>query len=195
MPYLNPEADIFPSDLFDREPPLTQEDQGWWGMYTLSRQEKKLMRHLQKLEIAFYCPIAPTPRRSPAGRVRVAHLPVFANYVFVHGSEMDRYQAVSTGCVASCLPVADGLELFRDLSQLKLLISSGKYVQSEAKLLPGTPVRVRSGPFRDVEGTIIRREGKSRLLLAVKFLEQGASVALEDWEVEPLVRQPMSTHR
>ncbi|MDA7980512.1 MAG: antitermination protein NusG [Pirellulales bacterium] len=188
MPYLREEPDIFPLDLFEREDLGIEEDCGWWGMYTRSRQEKKLMEQLRTLEIDFYCPIARVRRRTPAGRIHTAHLPIFSNYVFVHGNEMDRYRAVSTGRVSKCLKVIDGIALTRELRQLQQLLSKGKLVRPEARLQPGKPVRIRSGPLRNIEGAIIRREGKSRLLISVKFLEQGASVALEDWEVEPLGR-------
>jgi hypothetical protein len=47
-------------------------------------------------------------------------------------------------------------------------------------------VVVRSGMFKGVEGVVIRREGKTRLLVAVNFLEQGASVLLEDCQFERL---------
>jgi transcriptional antiterminator RfaH len=45
-------------------------------------------------------------------------------------------------------------------------------------------VRVRSGAFADFEGTIIRRAGETRLLVAVDFLQQGASVQLDDCQLE-----------
>jgi transcriptional antiterminator RfaH len=49
---------------------------------------------------------------------------------------------------------------------------------------PGQNVRVKSGAFSGYEGTIIRREQETRLLVAVKFMEQGVSVKLEDCQLE-----------
>ena len=37
-----------------------------------------------------------------------------------------------------------------------------------------------------MEGTVIKRRGVDRLLVVVKFLQQGASVQLEDFQVEPI---------
>ena len=56
----------------------------------------------------------------------------------------------------------------------------------EAKLESGDLVRVRSGPFADYEGTVVRREGKTRLLLSIQFLEQGVSMELDEAVLEPL---------
>lgn len=44
---------------------------------------------------------------------------------------------------------------------------------------------IRSGPFLGIEGFILRRHGQVRLLVAVDFLQQGASVLLDECEVEP----------
>ena len=37
-----------------------------------------------------------------------------------------------------------------------------------------------------MEGVVIKRRGQDQLLVAVKFLQQGASVAIEDFLVEPM---------
>jgi hypothetical protein len=36
------------------------------------------------------------------------------------------------------------------------------------------------------EGTVIRRQGKDWFVIAVDFLQQGASVMLEDYQLEPV---------
>jgi transcriptional antiterminator RfaH len=56
----------------------------------------------------------------------------------------------------------------------------------EARIEPGRRVRVRSGPMTGLEGLVVKRRGKDWLVVAVEFLGQGASVLLEDFQVEPL---------
>ena len=185
MPILAPESDIYPADLFD----IAEQGSAastWWALYTLSRREKTLMRHLVSLEAPFYCPIIPKRQRSPNGRVRTSHVPLFSNYVFLYGDETQRYQAVSTGCVSQHIQVVDGAELGRDLRQICELIEAGVPLTPEARLVPGEYVRVRTGPFAGYEGTVIRRQGQTRLLVSVNFLQQGASVVLEDCQLESL---------
>ena len=43
---------------------------------------------------------------------------------------------------------------------------------------------VRSGPFMGFEGVIVRRGRETGLFVAVNFLQQGASVLLDDCQVE-----------
>jgi transcription antitermination factor NusG len=76
--------------------------------------------------------------------------------------------------------------LVDDLRAIKRLVDSEQPLSPEARLEPGQPVRVRSGPLAGMEGTVIRRRGAERLLVAVRFLNQGASIELEDVDLELL---------
>jgi transcriptional antiterminator RfaH len=186
MPILPGEPDLFPAELFNR-----LDDEGlatgqWWAMYTMARREKELMRRLRALEIAFYSPLVPKRTRSPNGRVRESFVPLFASYVFVYGDEQQRHQALTTNCISRCLNVPDGAQLMHDLCQIRQLIQLGAAVTVESRIEPGRRVRVRSGPMLGMEGTVVKRRGKAWLVVAVEFLQQGASVLLEDFQVEPL---------
>ncbi len=54
----------------------------------------------------------------------------------------------------------------------------------ESRLQVGQQVRVRSGAFAGYEGVILRREHETRLLVSVRFMEQGVSVKLDDCQLE-----------
>src|SRR5690554_3315743 len=105
MPILKPEPDCFPENLLDQ----LEDEVPWWACYTRWRQEKQLMRALRQSGVSHYAPIISRRYRSPAGRVRESFIPLFANYVFVYGDEMARYQAVCSGCVSSTIAVTDRL--------------------------------------------------------------------------------------
>ena len=144
------------------------------------------MRSMRALDIAHYCPLSAKRNRSPSGRMRTSHLPLFPGYLFVFGSNEDRYAAVATGCVSRCLEVADGKLLRDDLQQIHKLIATGAPLTRESKLVPGDRVRVASGLFRGFEGVIIRRQNETRLLVVVNYFQQGASMLLDKCQLEPL---------
>ena len=144
------------------------------------------MRHLRRLEISHYAPQIANRRRSPAGRIRTTYAPLFNNYVFLHGVDHDRYQAVCTGAVLRTAEISDPNRLVSDLVQIRDLINLGVPLTIESRLEPGQQVRVRSGSFSGYEGTIIRREQETRLLVSVQFMDQGVSVKLEDCQLEPI---------
>jgi transcription antitermination factor NusG len=185
MPILAQEPEIYPADLLSRPETGQEEDRQWWALYTMSRREKELMRRLRAMELSFYCPVICHRQRSPAGRIRQSFLPIFTNYVFLYGRAEDRYQAFTSNCISRDIPVPDGVQLTRDLLQFYRLIEAGVPLTPESRLVAGQRVVVRTGAFRGYEGCIVRREGETRLLVSVNFLQKGASLLLDNCEVEP----------
>ncbi len=187
MPILPKEPDVYPEDLLDESSTFQwTDDAKWWALYTLARREKNLMRRLRQMKVPFYGPLAPRKNRISSGRVRVSYIPLFTGYVFLRGDEEQRRLALTTNCVSRVLPVHDATDLVRDLRQIHRLIQCDAPLTPESRLQPGMSVRVRSGALAGMEGVVIKRRGKDRLLVSVEFLQQGASVALEDYEVELL---------
>ena len=186
MPILKREDDLFPDELLDQPEQFVDSDRRWWCIYTRSRREKELMRQLKAQQTPFYAPVIPKRYRSPNGRLRTSFIPLFPNYVFVLANDDERSAAMKSNCISSYTPIADPERLVSELRQIWNIIQAGVPLTPEARLEPGAPVRVRSGPFAGYEGHVIRREGRTRLLLAVRFLEQGASMEIDEGLLEPL---------
>lgn len=186
MPILQSEPDCFPDDLFI----TAADDAPWWACYTRSRQEKQLMRSLRAAQIPHYAPIISRRYRSPAGRIRESFLPLFANYVFIRGDEMARYAAVCSGCVSRTITVPQPQLLLEDLRQIHDLIRLGAPLSPEARIDSGDRVRVKNGQFAGFEGTVIRRQQHTCLIVEVRFMNQGASVVLDDCQLELLQKAP-----
>lgn len=186
MPILARETELYPENLLDRAVADELPEGAWWAMYTMSRREKQFQRLLLGLEVPFYCPTITRRHRSPNGRLRQVHEPLFSNYVFVYGDEEQRGAALTTGCLSQCVKVEDGKQLAEDLQQLQRLILTDEPLSPEARLVAGDEVCVKNGQFAGFEGTIVRRKNETRLLVAVKFMQQGASVLLEDCQLEYL---------
>jgi transcriptional antiterminator RfaH len=185
MPILAKEDDLYPEQLLD-ESTAADAPQPWWALYTLPRREKELMRRLRAMRIGFYSPLIERRTKSPGGRVRKSYVPLFAGYVFMQGEDESRRQALTTNCISRTLTVPDGESLAADLRQIRRLILANVPLTPEARIQPGTPVRVRGGPLAGVEGIVVRRQNRERLLVAVRFLQQGASLVLEDFQVEEI---------
>ncbi|RMF40123.1 MAG: antitermination protein NusG [Planctomycetota bacterium] len=183
MPLLKREPDLFPEDLLDNP---ASEEKPWWALYTLSRQEKKLARLLYEQQIPFYAPVIERRYRSRGGRLRTSYEPLFPNYVFVCGDNEVRYNAVCTGCVSRHVPILQTQELVQDLRQIRDLIAMDAPLSPERRLEPGQRVRIRTGAFAGYEGIIVRREKEIRLLVYVRFMEQGVSVAIDDCQADAI---------
>lgn len=185
MPILRKEPEIYPKELLSDPSIYDELSRNWWCLYTRSRREKELCRRLILMRVPYYAPTIPKRYRAPNGRLRTSHIPLFANYVFVLGNETDRLEALSTNCISRCTLVTDRQQFLTDLRQIQQLISKGVPLTPEGKLEAGQGVRIKNGPFAGYEGVVIRREGKTRFLLALHFLEKGVSIELDEGSLEP----------
>jgi transcriptional antiterminator RfaH len=184
MPVLPCEKSIFPDGLFE-DTTVCLDGRKWWVIYTKPRQEKALARNLLSHEIPFYLPLVGKTQYN-RGRRFTSYLPVFAGYVFVFGSETERVTALTTNRVSRILPVPNGQQLRDDLQKVRQLIESKTPLTIESRLAPGQRVRVKCGSLAGLEGVIIARRRKCHLLVGVNYLQQGVSVQIEDYMVEPI---------
>ena len=175
---------LYPPELLS-EPadPLLGGERHWWVLYTKSRQEKALARDLHAKKIPFFLPLVKQTKLCRKRRV-TTEVPVFAGYVFLFGTREDRVEGLTTNRVSRTLPRGDEFQLHSDLRQLQRLIESGAPLTVEQRLSPGNSVRVKSGSFAGMEGTIISRRGTNRLLIRINFLQQGVSVCIDDFVLE-----------
>ena len=187
MPILAAEVDVFPEDLLCRDDFGNDGESQWWAVYTKSRQEKELMRALVAMEIPFYCPVLPHRFRSPSGRLRTSHLPLFPSYLFMYSNGYDRHRALKTNLISKTIEVSNGLQLARDLRQIQRLTQAGLTLSIEVNFQPGSKVRIKSGPLSGVEGIVVKKQGAEFLFVAVNFLQQGALIRLEGDQVVPVI--------
>ena len=184
MPILPVETSLYPEMLLD-EPPAGPSPRQWMVLYTKPRQEKSLARELLTYCIPFYLPLV---RKASVlrGRKRTSFAPLFGGYMFLYACEEERVRSLTTNRIVRILPVKDAEQLVFDLRQIRQLIAANVPLTVESRLGPGQRIRVRQGPFAGLEGTVMKRRGQMRLLVSINFLQQGASVEIEDFLLEPI---------
>ena len=84
------------------------------------------------------------------------------------------------------LPVPDTEQLVHDLRQIRKLIATDAPLTPESRISPGARVRIKSGSMAGLEGVVVKRQGRDWLMVSVTFLQQGASVKLEDYQLEEI---------
>jgi transcription antitermination factor NusG len=182
VPILTAEPELHPPDLWTTR--LADEGVRWWCLHTRPRQEKTTARHLRKCRIAYYAPVIARESRTPGGRRIVSVVPLFSSYVFLRGGDRERLEAFRGNSLVQVLEVADQDGLDRDLRQIHSILGFGLTVTAEPAHPVGSRVVIRSGPLAGLTGIIARRDGRDRFTAVVRFLGQGVTVALEDWQVE-----------
>ena len=156
----------------------------WWVAHTRSRFEKAFAGQLAGLEISYFLPMREVVRVS-GGRKRRLLAPLFPGYVFFCGPEEDRYRALATHRLCQALPVPEQDRLVENLLHVQKALEGKAPLEPYPFAAVGRRCRVTAGPFRGIEGVVVRRDRLHRLVLEVKMLGQGAWFEVEGDLLEP----------
>jgi transcriptional antiterminator RfaH len=187
MPILPAEPDYYPQNLWEgphSAPEPDKPDAVWWCLHIKPRQEKATARDLFKAQVCYYLPQVKRETRTPQGRKIQSVVPLFAGYMFLKGDHQDRLLALRANRLVAVLEVADQESLTRDLRQIHTMLGSGLPVFEEPTVPVGATVRIVTGPLTGMVGKVIRRAKRDQFVAIVHFLGRGATVELEDWQVE-----------
>ena len=189
MPILPAEPDCHPPDLWDEAASAPLKPEGaWWCVHSKPRQEKATARDLRQHGVVYYLPQVLRENQTPQGRRTRSVVPLFAGYLFFHGDAHDRLVALRGHRLVRVLEVSDQDRLVRDLRQVHRMLSSGLPVCPEPMMPVGARVRIATGPLTGIIGTVIRRGNRDQFVAVVQFLGRGATVDLQDWQVEQVRR-------
>ncbi len=184
MPILEEEPSQFPPTLLT-DWSEQDESRRWWAVYTKPRQEKALARQLVSFQVPFYLPLVARDHLFRGRRVQ-SYVPLFGGYIFLFGDENERVKSLTTNRILTLLPVEDQEQLVHDLGQVARLIACNAPLTVEKRLSPGDVVRVKHGPMEGLQGTILSRRAQTRLLVSVRMLQQGVSIEIDDFMLEPV---------
>ena len=174
-----------PVSLFDGQCFDERYDREWWVLYTKSRQEKALSQYLRSRRTPHYLPLHKKYSLLRGRRVS-SFIPVFSGYVFLFGDRDERLVALESNRIARTIhvPPSSQERFWGDLRQIQRLIDSGVPMSLESRIDAGQRVRVKSGRLAGLEGIVTQRRSGTRLLIAVDYLQQGASIEIDDFVLE-----------
>jgi transcription antitermination factor NusG len=186
MPLLAAEPTHFPESLFVPEAAPDTQAGEWWVLHTRPRQEKALARQLLQRQVPFYLPTV-SRKLMCRGRRLTAHVPLFPGYAFLLANMEQRLAALTTNRIVQVLRVSDQERIWQDLRQVQRLLASGEPVVPEDRLAPGVEVEIRHGPLAGLKGKIVKAATGNRFVVAVDFIQRGASVVMEDHYLAALI--------
>jgi transcriptional antiterminator RfaH len=157
----------------------------WWVAHTRARNEKALAWDLLGRGVGYFLPMRERVFFS-GGRRRRGLLPLFTSYVFFCGNDDDRLAALRTNRVCRTLDVADQNRLVDELTAIEKALLGQAVLEPYAGVAIGQRCRIVAGPFRDIEGVVVERGSRARLVLNVGLLGQGAAMEIEADLLEPI---------
>jgi transcription antitermination factor NusG len=150
----------------------------WYAVYTMSRHEKRVAAHCERIAIEHFLPLY-TWRRSWKNRTTVdLQMPLFPNYIFVQLSPDDHGPLMRLPGVLSTVGNAAGPVAIQD-SEMEMLrrIMDCKAIEPHAYITAGDKVRVKEGPLQGIVGVVLRKANGLRFIVTLDLI--GKSVALD----------------
>ena len=157
----------------------------WWVAHTKSRFEKAFAWDLLGLGVAYFLPLFECVKTS-GGRKRKFITPLFPGYVFFCGDGDDRYTAMMTHRLCQTIPVHDQEGIVTELANIETALKAKVRIDPYPFAAVGHRCRVRSGPFRGVEGIVVQRNSVARIVLGITILGQGAMLEVDTELLEPI---------
>jgi transcription antitermination factor NusG len=159
----------------------------WYALYTCSRHEKQVAVQLEQRGVELFLPLYASLRRWKDRRVQL-DLPLFPGYVFVHIDLRDRVRVLEVpGTVRFVsfhgLPSALAKE---DVEQLRSGLSLGIRAEPHPYLTVGRHVRVTRGPLVGMQGILLRRKDRFRLVLSIDLIMRSIAAEVDACDVEPI---------
>jgi transcription antitermination factor NusG len=158
----------------------------WYALYTCPRHEKCVAYQIEQRSISCFLPLYRSVRRWKDRRKEL-ELALFPGYVFVRLAPKDRLRVLQ-------LPSAVRLVSFNgepavlpeaEIEGLRRRLSSG-CVEPHPYLNVGRRVRVCAGPMQGLEGIIVRRKDRCRVVFSLDLIMRSVAVEVDESDVEPV---------
>lgn len=144
----------------------------WYAVYTLPRHEKVIAERLIQKDVETYLPLYRAIHRWNRRRAEV-DLPLFPGYVFVKISMVHKARVLSHPGVIRLVSF-NGKPAHLPDQEIERLRSSLQICRAEPYpfLSVGRQVRIKAGPLAGLEGRILRRKGKLRVVVSMELIER-----------------------
>jgi transcription antitermination factor NusG len=164
----------------------------WYACYTRPRHEKQVGQRLVRQGIESYVPLIPQLRRW-SDRNKTVSVPMFPGYVFGRFALRDLHDVLLTHGVVMVVQTGDHpaplsdheIENARRLSEV--LSAGGLEVDTEPYVEQGQRVAIVDGPFHGLEGIVIERRGRRRVLVGIKTIGQAVALDLHADVLKPVM--------
>ena len=159
----------------------------WYALYTRSRYEKKVDRLLKEKGVTSFLPLNEVYHRWSDRRQKVL-MPLFSCYVFVFIALKDRFKALQTDGAIKLVSFNGKPAVIPDdqISMIKRILDEKVSIYQADSFTPGKKVKIFRGPLKGVEGTLIRKNNKNRLVIAIEGIKQALSIEIDYRDLEIL---------
>lgn len=165
--------------------PLDSFEPQWYTAYTCAHHEKRIAGHLSGRLIEHFLPLYQTARRWK-DRTKVIESPLFPSYIFVRIDIKNRLQVLGIPGVVRLVGF-NGSPAALPEEQINVLrkgLAQNPKAEPCRYFSAGRSVRVKSGPFEGLEGTLVRHKGNFRIVLSIELIRRSVFVDVDKASIE-----------
>ncbi|HCD36040.1 MAG TPA: antitermination protein NusG [Chlorobium sp.] len=153
----------------------------WYAVYVRSRYEKKVHQWLEEKELTSFLPLLETMRQW-SDRKKKVYEPLFRGYVFVNiDMKHEHVKVLETEGVVKFIGIGRNPSVIseRDIEWLRTLVREPDALHQTVSTMPvGRKVRVLAGPFKDLEGIVVKQGREDRMIIFFDSIMQGIEVSI-----------------
>ena len=161
----------------------------WYAVYTKPRSEKKLADRLNNKGIEAYLPMRRTLKQW-SDRKKMVDEPLIKSYVFVNIFQQNYYEVLNTAGAVKYIWFCGKPAVIpaNQILAMKLIMSQEVDVDCVSADLPkGTPVKVISGPMKELTGELLSYAGKHKVMIRLDHLDKALLLTISPHLLERLV--------
>jgi transcription antitermination factor NusG len=159
----------------------------WYAAYTRANHERRVAQELAERDVEHLLPQYQSRRKWKDREVELS-LPLFPGYIFVRVAlehKLRVLQVPGVACLVSfagkpAVVPAEEFERIQELLSRKVVATPHPYLNA------GRRVRVLDGPFSGLEGVVIRRNKRSRLVISLHLIARSIAVELGEANLGPV---------
>lgn len=157
----------------------------WYALCTRSRHEKHVAGQIERRQVDCFLPVYRSVRRWKDRRKEI-ELALFPGYVFVHMPLSNKLKVLEVAGAVRLVsfdgkPAALPAE---EIDALRNRLSGSGKLEPHPYLRAGRKVRVRSGPFQGLEGIIVRRKDRCRLVFSIDLIQRSLAIEVDEADLE-----------
>jgi transcription antitermination factor NusG len=163
----------------------TSGNPAWYALYTRHQHEKAVDELLASQGFETFLPVYTAVHRWK-DRTKQLSVPLFPNYIFVRGVVGNRLQILKTPGVYAFVESGGrpGIIPESEIAAIRQVVENSFLLEPHPFLATGDWVRIKSGPLSGLEGILVRKQDRLRLVLSVEMLGRSVSVEVDVCSVE-----------
>lgn len=162
-------------------------EQHWYAAYTCANHEKHVAAELKARDVEHFLPLYTSLRRWSDRKVQL-DLPLFPGYVFLRLALREKLRVLQIPSIVRLVGFCGQPTALSDEEMDALRDGLTKQLKAEPHpyLTVGRRVRVANGPVKGLEGVIVKRKNRCRLVISLDLIMRSVSVEIDRADVVPV---------